>query len=137
MSLVLDSSATLAWIYSDEVTKAVNEAFDIVTASGAWAPGIWPLEVANSLQTAVRRGRIKANFRDATLVDLALLNIQIDHETNDYAWSTTLKLAHKYNLTSYDAAYLELAQRKNLPLASLDRDLRTAARSAHISLLGI
>jgi len=137
MSLVLDSSATLAWVYSDEITRTIKELFDAVVNSGAWAPVIWPLEVANSLQTAVRRGRIKANFRDATLADLALINIQIDDETNNYAWSSILKIAHKYNLTLYDAAYIELAQRKSLPLASLDRDLRTAAKAMHITLLGI
>ena len=137
MSLVLDSSATLAWVYSEEITRRIRDLFEMVISSGAFVPVIWHLEVGNSLQTAVRQGRIKTNFRDATLTDLASINIQIDSETNNHAWSTTLKLAHKYNLTLYDAAYLELAQRKSLPLASLDRDLRTAAKAMHIALLGI
>jgi len=137
MSLILDSSATLAWIYNDEITRAIRQVFDIVTNSTAWVPVIWPLEVANSLETAVRKGRIKASFRDATLADLAAINIKIDEETNVHAWSTTLKLAQKFNLTLYDAAYIELAQRKDLPLASLDQDLRKAAKAVHITLLGI
>ncbi len=137
MSLVLDSSATLAWIYSDEITRAIEQVFDMVTSSGAWVPIIWPLEVANSLQVAVRHGRIKASFRDNTLADLALINIRIDNETNTYAWSTILHLAHKYKLTLYDAAYIELAQRKALPLASLDRELRIAAKAIGLGLLGI
>lgn len=137
MSLVLDSSATLAWVYTDEITRAIKHVFEIVTDSGAWVPTIWPLEVANSLQTAVYRGRIGAGFRDATLADLSSINIRIDDETNSHAWSETLRLAHKFKLTLYDAAYIELAQRKNLPLASLDRDLRAAAKSLNLKLLGI
>lgn len=137
MSLVLDSSATLAWIYPDEITKAIGKIFEIVTTSGAWVPAIWPLEVANSLQAAVRQKRIKTDFRDAVLADLAFIDIRIDSETNDHAWSTTLQLAHDFKLTLYDAAYLELAQRKNLPLASLDRDLQKASKSIGIVILGI
>jgi len=137
MSLVLDSSATLAWIYSDEITKAISQVFDIVTSSNAWVPIIWPLEVGNSLQMADRRGRIKGNFRDSTLKDLALINIKIDDETNTHAWFTTRQLAQKFKLTLYDATYLELAQRKALPLASLDKDLRAAAKAMHLTVLGI
>ncbi len=137
MSLVLDSSATLAWIYDDEITRAIKQVFDMVTTDSAWVPIIWPLEVGNSLQTAVRKGHIKASFRDATLADLASINIKIDDETNNHAWSKTSQLAQKYNLTLYDAAYIELAQRKALPLASLDRDLRAAAKAMRLKLLGV
>ena len=137
MSLVLDSSATLAWIYGDEITAAIEKVLDTVIDKGAWVPAIWHLEIGNSLQMAVNHGRIKASFRDATLADLSKLNIKIDEETNMHAWPETLQLAQKFKLTLYDAAYLELAQRKVLPLASLDEDLRKASQSAKLPLMGV
>ncbi|MEZ5404374.1 MAG: type II toxin-antitoxin system VapC family toxin [Bryobacteraceae bacterium] len=66
MSLVLDSSATLPWIYADETTPAIQQVFDQVSKRGAWVPGLWKLDVANILETGVRRGRQGAAFRDAT-----------------------------------------------------------------------
>jgi predicted nucleic acid-binding protein len=136
MSFVLDSSVTLAWIYSDETTPAVIRAFDLLSEGGAWVPGLWRLEVGNVLEMGVRRGRHDSDFRDNTLADLALLPIQLDPETDRQAWGATTRLAHRHKLTLYDAAYLELAVRRGLQLASLDRDLRTAASSEKITLLG-
>lgn len=136
MSVVLDSSVTLAWLYSDELTAPVQQVFERVTASRAWVPSLWRLEIANSLHMAVRRKRIDGAFRDASLADLALLNITIDPDTDTFAWSTTLSLADRFTLTLYDAAYLELAQRLSLPLATLDQELRAAARGLGLPLLG-
>jgi predicted nucleic acid-binding protein len=136
VSLVLDSSATLAWIYSDETTDAIRHVFDTLSEDGAWAPGLWKLEVANILETGVRRGRHDAAFRDATLADLALLSISLDPETDRQAWGPTLQLASRHGLTLYDAAYLELALRRGLPLATLDRELRSAASAEGVVLLG-
>jgi len=109
--------------------------FELVSASGAWVPSLWPIEVANSLQAGVRRGRITAEFRDTALADLASLSISVDPETTTYAWGNTLQLADRYGLTVYDAAYLELAQRRSLPLASLDVPLCNAARNAGVGLV--
>jgi predicted nucleic acid-binding protein len=136
VSLVLDSSATLAWIYSDERSEAVADVFDRLTAAGAWVPSLWRLEMANVLEMGVRRGLIDAAFRDATLADLEVLPIQTDPDTDKNAWRSTLRLAERHRLTLYDAAYLELAQRRGLPLASLDRELRAAASEENIALLG-
>jgi predicted nucleic acid-binding protein len=136
VSVVLDSSVTLAWLYSDELTDPVRQVFERVTATRAWVPSLWRLEVANSLQMAVRRRRIDAAFRDASLADLALLNIGTDPDTDAFAWSTTLQLAASHGLTVYDAAYLELAQRLALPLATLDEELRIAGRALGLALLG-
>ncbi|MBW4698061.1 MAG: type II toxin-antitoxin system VapC family toxin [Aphanocapsa lilacina HA4352-LM1] len=136
MSLVLDSSVTLAWLFSDEVTPATQNVFDAVLAGRAWVPSLWHLEVANALQMGVRRGRISAQFRDASLIDLALLAIAVDPETDTFAWSATLRLAERYQLTLYDAAYLELAQRLNVPLATLDQELRVAGSALGLVLLG-
>ncbi len=137
MSLVLDSSVTLSWLlYSEELTPATQQVFDCVVSDGAWVPSLWRLEVANSLQNAVRRRRISAEFRDAALTDLALLNITIDPDTDTFAWSATLRLAERCGLTLYDAAYLELAQRLGLPLATLDQELRTTGNELGVTLLG-
>ena len=137
MSLVIDSSAALAWVYPDETTEPIRNVLELVIDSGAWVPALWKLEVANVLENGVRRGRTDSAFRDATLADLALLPISVDPETDRQAWSATLHLADRYRLTLYDAAYLELAQRRRLPLATLDDELRIAATAEGVSLLGI
>jgi len=137
MSLTLDSSATLAWVYSDEVTDAIRDVFARVNERGAWVPAHWRLEVANILEMGIRRGRHDAAFRDATLADLALLPIRLDPETDRQAWGGTVRLAERHALTLYDAAYLELAQRRGLPLATLDKELRRAARAEGVMLLGL
>ena len=136
MSMVLDSSATLAWVYSDETTKPIRHVFNLVGENGAWVPGLWKLEVANILEMGVRRGRHAAAFRDSTLADLALLPIRVDTETDRQAWGPTLQLSERHRLTLYDAAYLELALRRGLPLASLDAELRHAAQAEGVVVLG-
>ncbi len=137
MSLVLDCSITLAWVYADETTEPVSQVFDALRQGGAWVPGLWRLEVANVLEMGVRRKRHDAVFRDATLADLAQLPIQVDGDTDPQAWGATLWLAERHRLTLYDAAYLELALRRSLPLATLDADLRRASRGEKLELLGI
>lgn len=137
MSLVLDASLTLAWYMDDESTEATDALLDQVSDIGAVAPAVWRLEVANAFQTAIRRKRIDARFRDAALAQLALLPITIDPETDTYAWGTTLRLSERFTLTIYDAAYLELAQRRDLPLATLDEALRAAAGALGVPVLGM
>jgi predicted nucleic acid-binding protein len=136
MSLVLDCSATLAWVYGDETTDAIRAVFDAVGSKGAWVPALWRLEVANVLEMGVRRGRHDAALRDAMLTDLALLPVRLDPETDQHAWGSTARLAARHRLTLYDAAYLELARRRDLPLATLDQALRAAALAEGIPLLG-
>ena len=137
MSLVLDSSVALAWAYREEMTAGVRHVLDLVVSDGAWVPSLWRLEVANVLETGVRKGRHNAAFRDATLADLELLPIRIDSETDNRAWGATVRLASRRKLTLYDAAYLELAQRLSLPLATLDAELRSAATAERVALLGV
>jgi len=136
MSLVLDCSITLAWVYGDETTDSIRQVFQSLIQTGAWVPGLWRLEVANVLEMGVRRKRHGADFRDATLADLAELPIQVDPETDRQAWGATLDLAERNQLTLYGAAYLELAQRRSFPLATLDGDLRRAATKEGVKLLG-
>jgi predicted nucleic acid-binding protein len=136
MSLVLDSSVALAWIYADETTDAVLHLFDDIRLHGAWVPGLWRLEIANVLQLNVKRGRHSTDFRDGALSSLALLPVKVDTEADRHAWSTALQLAGRHGLTVYDAAYLEIASRREIPLATLDRQLRAAAASDRVQLLG-
>src|SRR6185437_10419260 len=103
--------------------------------NGAVVPSLWRLEVANSLTMAVRKRRIPLEFRGAALADLALLDITTDQQTDSQAWTETLKIADLFQLTVYDAAYLELARRRNLPLATLDQELRTAATTFAVKLV--
>jgi predicted nucleic acid-binding protein len=136
VSLVLDSSATLAWIYAEEPTASIRKVFVALQENGAWVPGHWPLEVANVLEMGVRRRRHDAAFRDAALADLALLPVSLDPHTSRQAWGITLRLAEHHRLSLYDAAYLELAKRMHLPLATLDNDLSRAAGTEGVIVLG-
>lgn len=134
MTLVLDSSATLAWQFEDEHTEHTLRVLEHVVDAGAVVPALWRYEVANGLQMAVKRGRIDAARRDRMLDGLGTLDIVIDDESPVHAWSATLALSDLYGLTVYDAAYLELAQRLRLPLATLDRALVEAARRAGVEV---
>lgn len=136
MSLVLDSSMALAWCFEDERTPAAQKVLAQVAESGAIVPGLWRFEVANGLQMAVRRQRIDGEYRDRMLTDLAALDVRLDSESEAQAWSASVQLAATYQLTVYDAAYLELAQRRRLPLASLDKALQGAAAASKVVVLG-
>ena len=107
-----------------------------VVEEGAVVPALWHLEVLNGLQVAGRRSRITLAYRDASLHDLLPLVIAIDPGTNRQAWSATLRLCDRFGLTPYDAAYLELAQRRQLPLATLDGELIRAAQAENVALVG-
>jgi len=136
VSLVLHASLTLSWYFEDERTPAIDGVLDEVAASSAVVPSLWRMEVANGLQMAVRCKRIDIDFRDHAIRQLSLLPIVVDQETDTYVWTATLRLSDRFGLTIYDAAYLELAQRRNLPLASIDRALSTAAERLGLAILG-
>jgi predicted nucleic acid-binding protein len=136
MSLVLDASATLAWLLPEELTDEISATFDLIADDCAWVSGLWRMEVANSLSVNLRRGRITPLQRQRFLEDLKLLPIFCDQQTNDHVWGRTLELADLHRLTVYDATYLELALRLSLPLATLDDDLRNAAQREGVPLLG-
>lgn len=137
MTLVLDASLTLSWYFKDERTPAADAVLDQVANTGAVVPSLWRLETANAFQIAIRRDRIDVAFRDRAILHPTHLPITVDPETDAYAWTTTLELADRFQLTLYDAAYLELAQRRALPLATLDTALRLAAETLGLTLLGV
>jgi len=124
---VLDASLTVVWAFEDETDAYAEAVADSFPDAQALVPGLWPLEVANALLMGERRKRITeakvANF----LTLLQALPISLDDETTLRAWQNTLHLARAHNLSVYDAAYLELAVRRSLPLASLDDELRVCS----------
>jgi predicted nucleic acid-binding protein len=132
VSLVLDSSATLARLHGDERTPEIEAVFDRVEERGAVVVRLWHLEIANSLTVAVRRKRVSPAERAEPLADLAELDIAVDDETERHAWKATTHIADLHGLSVYDAAYLELAQRRRIPLATLDKALIRAAQAAGV-----
>jgi predicted nucleic acid-binding protein len=136
LSLVLDSSLSLAWYFEDEASEQADDVLRRVQEEGAIVPGLWRYEVPNALQVAIRHKRINAAFRDSALARLASLNITIDPESEQHAWSAALHLSDRHGITVYDASYLELAQRHRLDLATLDQALAKAARAEFVSVIG-
>lgn len=135
MSLVLDSSLCLAWCFEDERTPEVLAVRERVIEAGATVPTLWRYEVANALLMAQRRKRIEEERRTALLRMLEEFSVEEDHAPEGDPWGATVRLADLHRLTVYDAAYLELAQRRRLPLATLDDALRTAAGRAAVVVL--
>jgi predicted nucleic acid-binding protein len=136
VSFVVDSSVALTWCFEDERTPATTALLHRTGETGALAPQHWPLEALNGLMMAERRRRLDATRRQHLVGFLRDLPITLDPETTIQVWTATQRLAARFRLTIYDAAYLELAQRQNLPLASLDQELRAAGTALGVSLLG-
>ncbi len=132
---MLDNSVALAWCFEDEQTPSVMAVLDRVTEFGAVAPLLWPLEALNGLLVAERRRRVSASRRQTLAGFLRDLPIVLDLGTADHAWDMTARLAERFALTTYDASYLELAQRRQLPLASLDQALLAAAIALNVDVL--
>jgi len=137
MTFVVDSSVTVAWCFEEERTPATATLLAQAMNFGAAAPSLWPLEVLNALLMAEKRKRLDSTRRHELISALQSMPITLDTETATQAWSTTTRLAERHRLTLYDAAYLELAQRLELPLATLDADLRQAAKNLSVPLLGM
>ncbi|HVC98334.1 MAG TPA: type II toxin-antitoxin system VapC family toxin [Pirellulales bacterium] len=125
--LVLDCSIAVAWCFPDEKAPYPQAVLDSLEAVEAVVPSLWPLEVANALLVGERRKRSTQADTTAWLEFLKELPIVIDDETAARAPTDTLNLARAQNLSSYDAAYLELALRLGAPLATLDDKLKAAA----------
>lgn len=136
LEFVLDSSVTMAWFFQDEASGSTDELLDELNADArAVVAAHWALEVSNTLLLAERRKRSTMADSSHFLAILDALPIEADQETVTRATSTTLALARTHGLTLYDGAYLELAMRRSLPLATLDRELRAAARKTGVPCL--
>lgn len=133
---VIDSSIGIGWVHpsqANELTKQLLE--DAKRGIAIYVPSLWHLEIANTLLVFVRRKLITEAQREVGLALLSQLRIIIDDETNRVAFSAVSEIAAKHGLSAYDAAYLELARRKSLPLGSRDEALKKAARQSGIKLL--
>jgi predicted nucleic acid-binding protein len=136
VGFVVDASATLPWCFEDEATPEAEGLLERLRAGEpALVPSHWPTEVMNGLIMAARRGRIDPERVTRFAHDLAALPIRIEPPQTPASWDAVIRVATEHQLTAYDAAYLELAERTSLPLASLDGDLRKAALAAGVALL--
>ncbi len=135
---VLDASVAVAWCFEDESSEFADRILDLLkTGSEAITPAIWPLELANALLMAERRKRISMAEVAAQLSGIRHLPVLIEPMDSARAFDQVLPVARQQHLTEYDAAYLELALRRALPLATLDDKLRRAARQAGIRLASV
>lgn len=135
MRLVLDTSVAVEWFLVGHHLEKAREVAALLRDGSCVVPGLWPLEVANVFGLAVRRNRMTRAARDAALQALADLSIEVDGETWARAWTTTTDLADRHRLTIYDATYLDLAVRRQLPIATFDEAIIRGARAEGIEVV--
>ncbi len=127
VAFVLDASVTVAWAFRETANAYATGVLQALTHGEAAAPSIWPLQVANALLMAQHKGRLTVPECEYFLSLLGQLPIRVEYETPEHVWDQVLSLAQHYNLTVYEAAYLDLAMRLTRPLATQDPSLRQAA----------
>lgn len=132
---IVDCSIAVSWCFKDEATPVTEALLKRLPDEPAFVPAIWHLELGNILVRDERRKRITAYQFAECLKFISTLPLHTDEETTSHAWNEIISLAHAEKLTTYDAAYLELAMRKGLPLATKDKDLIDAARRSGIAVL--
>lgn len=132
---VVDCSVTMAWLFEDEKTPFSEKVFDRLETEKALVPSLWVLEVINVLLVGEKRKRITSSHSSHFLNVLSNLPIQIFESPSIAQSESTLFLARTHGITSYDAAYLDLAARMGFPLASLDVQLLKAAEAAGVEIL--
>jgi predicted nucleic acid-binding protein len=135
-AFVVDCSIAMAWLFNDEATPKTAALLNRLATETALVPAWWFIEITNVLAMAERKGRITPTQSDAFIADLGKLGIERDDEAPDRAFTHLLALCRTRRLTSYDAIYLDLAVRRNVPLATLDDELRKAANKVGVRLLG-
>jgi predicted nucleic acid-binding protein len=133
---VVDASAALAWCFEDETSSWTDGLLErLRQGNRIVVPAHWPTEILNGLLVASRRKRIKSVQPALYWDELARLPIEVEAAMGAAQGKIVLAFAEKNNLTVYDAAYLEVAHRRQLPLGTLDADLRKAAQAEGIALL--
>jgi predicted nucleic acid-binding protein len=132
---VLDCSVTMTWCFTEEATKDTLGIRDSLLHSQCYVPSIWSLEVNNVLWVATRNKKISELQAKRFKYLLKALPIHVDHQASDLMNDVIFELSKNFSISCYDAAYLELALRENLPLASLDKTLNKAAKAAGVTLL--
>ena len=137
VGLVIDSSVALAWCFPDEQDTYSQAVLDVLASETAIVPELWHLEVANTLVVGERRKRTTQANTVTWLGFLSSLPIEVEEETKAHAFGDTISLARDHGLSAYDAAYLELAMRRGLPLATLDDKLKAAAQAAGVPIYAV
>ena len=135
MSFVLDASVALLWLAPQTNPAGVDYATEVLAAlkdSQAVVPSLLALEIANVVAKLEAKGVVTEADSQRYIAVLGRLDISVDQATAAYALGDTLNLARRYNLSAYDAAYLELSLRQGVPLATLDADLAKAATTAGV-----
>jgi predicted nucleic acid-binding protein len=132
---VVDASVTMAWCFEDESTPFTEAVLGRLSNAGALVTSIWPYEVANVLLGAERRGRVTQSQAMRFVELLRALPINVDPDGTAHAWAEVTALGRAHGLTAYDASYLELAARTDLPLASLDGRLLQACRAVGVVVI--
>jgi predicted nucleic acid-binding protein len=122
----------MAWFFKDEADAYSNNILERLAKTTAWVPAIWKLEVANAFLMAENKKRISSAEIVQAMAEIKLLPIEIEREEPDSA--ILLNLARRYNLSVYDATYLDLAIRRGFPLASKDNKLISAAKKCGVEL---
>ena len=135
MPFVLDCSVTMAWLFADEANESTDALRESLLKDSAVVPALWPIEVANVLLVATRRGRISEEDWPRIRDHLDALPINIDTESCHRVLDTVLPIANQHKLSVYDAVYLELALRLGLPLATLDKALGAAGQAAGVDVI--
>lgn len=133
MSIVLDTSVVISWLSSDEADTYADFAVERAATEKAIVPYLWYYEVFNIIRMQEKRKRITGEEADGMVRDAKALRVIVDSHPIAAAAPQILELARRHDLTVYDAAYLELALRRGLPLATLDKELIIAAQ--HHNLL--
>jgi predicted nucleic acid-binding protein len=133
--MVLDASVTLAWCFGDEHSDYAAGILERVAGASAFAPAIWPLEIANALLVGERRGRLTEADSGHAISLLTDLPIRVDQASSNDAFTRIVPIARAHRLSSYDAAYLELCVRLSLPLATIDSRLIDAAEGLGVSVV--
>lgn len=133
MPFVVDASVTLAWCFEDEANPQTEALLDRLSDDTAVVPSLWELEVSNVLLLGERRGRLSESQTARFVALLGQLPILVDSGSVDM--EAVLAVGRHHALTAYDAAYLVLAEREGVPLATLDNKLRNAARAVGVKLI--
>ncbi len=139
MSLVLDNSVTMRWCFGDGLPADLDYAANVarhLRDETAVVPALWALEVANVISRAERQALLTPAHSRQFLQTLTAMRIEADPATARHGLDDTLQLARQHGLSAYDAAYLELALRRALPLATLDTQLRSACKATGGQLFG-
>jgi predicted nucleic acid-binding protein len=135
-AFVLDVSACMPWCCEDETTEASEQMLEwAMDGSALHVPSLWTWEILNTVAVVIKRKRITADRGKEFLVQLATFNIFVDEPPLIADFQRLHSLADNRQLTAYDVAYLDLAKRRSLPLATLDSDLTQAALAEGVKIL--